>query len=242
MVEIIFFTSFFLQALLAFSDVKIDSKIKKATASPSIAYSFVLNDNGAVMSDKNLVETHTKILHLITYDMALKEFNHVHPEYNNGLWMVDLNLPVNGDYIVWVQGETTQGNEFSVSTELIVESGSAANPAVSLGDVRTGVDGSTQLKMSGNKVKAGKMIMLDFAISRTDGSLPNLSSYLGAFAHVIATSSQEKELIHVHPMEGSKPNTGMLHATFPVKGEYRIWIQFNDDNQLKTIPLSIVVE
>ncbi|MBY0383644.1 hypothetical protein K2X05_00670 [bacterium] len=37
-------------------------------------------------------------------------------------------------------------------------------------------------------------------------------------------------------------NSGMLHATFPTKGEYRLWFQFNDDNQLKTIPVSVNVE
>ena len=46
---------------------------------------------------------------------------------------------------------------------------------------------------------------------------------------------------HVHPMEGSDANSGMLHATFPSAGDYRVWIQLIDHGVLKTIPLSVTV-
>jgi hypothetical protein len=38
------------------------------------------------------------------------------------------------------------------------------------------------------------------------------------------------------------PTSGMLHATFPSGGEYRLWIQFIDGVDLRTIPLSVVVK
>jgi hypothetical protein len=42
-------------------------------------------------------------------------------------------------------------------------------------------------------------------------------------------------------MDTSNPNQGMLHATFPHKGAYRLWIQFIDGGQLRTVPLSVKV-
>ncbi|MBY0315908.1 MAG: hypothetical protein K2Q26_10335 [Bdellovibrionales bacterium] len=229
---------------IAFAGVNIESSQSKVSASEKVIYSFHLFDDiaSAIITDKNLVETHTKILHLVVYDASLNEFNHVHPEFDGQIWAVELNLPVNGKYSVWAQGETKDGQEFSVSRELSVENGKPEIPMAPLGDVRLGEDGSTRLKLANTKVKAGKMVMIDFTISRTDGTTPSLSPYLGAFAHVIATAMNGNELIHVHPMEGSEPNTGMLHATFPHAGEFRLWVQFIDENVLKTIPLSITVK
>lgn len=83
--------------------------------------------------------------------------------------------------------------------------------------------------------------MLKFKVSRSDGLTPIMAPYLGALAHVIATPTAGDELIHVHPMEGEQPNTGMIHATFPAGGEYRLWVQFIEHDDLKTIPLSVIV-
>ncbi|QDK44646.1 hypothetical protein B9G69_010335 [Bdellovibrio sp. SKB1291214] len=91
------------------------------------------------------------------------------------------------------------------------------------------------------RIKIPWQAMLNFQITREDGQAPEITPYLGAFAHVIAVSPDGDELTHVHPMEGSAPNTGMLHATFPTDGDYRVWIQLIDKGELKTIPLSISV-
>lgn len=238
----------FLSSLLAygpvFAGVQIESTQSNVPASEKLSYSFNLVDDKTTnsISDKDLIETHTKILHLVVYDASLNEFNHVHPEFNGASWDVELNLPVSGSYIVWAQGKTLNGKEFSVSRSLFVENGEPEIAVASLGDVRVGTDGTTQVELANTKLKAGKMAMIDFMVTRTDGSVPSLSPYLGAFAHVIATQLNGNDLIHVHPMEGNDANMGMLHATFPLAGEYRLWIQFVDNGVLKTIPLSVVVK
>lgn len=238
----------FLSSLLAygpvFAGVQIESTQSNVPASEKLSYSFNLVDDKTTnsISDKDLIETHTKILHLVVYDASLNEFNHVHPEFNGASWDVELNLLVSGSYIVWAQGKTLNGKEFSVSRSLFVENGEPEIAVASLGDVRVGTDGTTQVELANTKLKAGKMAMIDFMVTRTDGSVPSLSPYLGAFAHVIATQLNGNDLIHVHPMEGNDANMGMLHATFPLAGEYRLWIQFVDNGVLKTIPLSVVVK
>jgi hypothetical protein len=83
--------------------------------------------------------------------------------------------------------------------------------------------------------------MLTLVFTKSDGSPAAVTPYLGAFAHVIATPEDGGSLLHVHPMDGKTPNEGMLHATFPKAGSYRLWVQFNDDGVLKTIPLSVLV-
>lgn len=208
-----------------------------------VVYAFKLFDNeqNKEITDQDLNESHTKKLHFIIYDAALKEFNHLHPSFEKSNWQTSINLPKNGQYFIWAQGELIDGTEFSASAITQVIKGQTENPKLPLGDVRSASDQQTTIDLAKTRIKTGKMVMLNFKVSRTDGLEPIMTPYLGALAHVIATPSSGNELIHVHPMSGNTPNTGMIHATFPKEGEYRLWVQFNDRDELKTIPLSVIV-
>ena len=210
----------------------------------SAKYKFQLIDtkNNKLIGDQDLNIAHEKKLHLIIYDPSLQEFQHVHPEFDGTMWVVDTQFSVDGNYWVWAQGElATDGEEFSASNKLDITGGTTAWPTPPvLGDQRAGTSGLSAIELGKNKLVAGKMAMLDLKMTRTDGTTPQLEPYLGAFAHIIATPVDGDALIHVHPI-GTGPSEGMLHATFPVAGEYRLWIQFIDDGNLKTIPLSVKV-
>ncbi|ASD63268.1 hypothetical protein [Bdellovibrio bacteriovorus] len=221
----------------------IEPEIQGKLNSGKIVYKFDLFDDQAhkAVKDQDLVDSHTKKLHLIAYDTSLHEFNHVHPVFNGSNWEAELDLPVNGNYFIWAQGELADGTEFSSSVKAQIQGGLEEIPTAPLGDVRKALADGTVVEVASGKVQAGKMIMLDFTVSRQDGTPADITPYLGAFAHVIAVSPDGTRLIHVHPMKGRAPNTGMLHATFPTAGDYRVWIQLNDKGELKTLPLSISV-
>lgn len=223
--------------------VLIQPKNQGSYQAGKIEYSFQLIDaeSNKIIRERDLNDSHTKKLHLIAYDPSLKEFNHVHPIFDGNIWKVDLDLPVNGNYFIWVQGELSDNTEFSSLTRAVLINGKSANPNLPLGDVRKGIDNKTVFELANTKIKAGKEVMLNFKVSRSDGLAPVIKPYLGALAHVIATPAVGDELIHVHPMKGDQPNTGMIHATFPTDGEYRLWVQFIERDELKTIPLSVTV-
>lgn len=212
------------------------------TAGP-IKYDFELFDSTAkkVLTNNDLTETHTKILHLIAYDSSLNEFNHVHPEFDGKLWKSELNLPRNGTYFIWAQGQLLDGTEFSTFSKSKITNGLPETAPVPLGDHRKNSDRSTVIEIANTKIRAGKTAMVNFTVTRNDGQQPVLTPYLGAFAHLIAASPDGDELIHVHPMSGGAPNTGMIHAVFPTEGDYRIWVQLIDRGDLKTIPVSVTV-
>ena len=199
-------------------------------------------ETNKIIRDKDLNIEHEKKLHLIIYDPSLQEFQHVHPEFDGTMWTADTQFSVDGNYWIWAQGElASDGEEFSTSNKLDITGGATAWPTPPvLGDQRTGTSGVSAIELGKNKLLAGKMAMLDLKMTRTDGTTPQLEPYLGAFAHIIATPADGDALIHVHPV-GTGPSEGMLHATFPTAGEYRLWIQFIDDGNLKTIPLSVKV-
>lgn len=249
-------TMFYITALIfsvwsqaAFSHGETEKRIMlepelTSTSAGLITYKFQLVDTEAnkLVGDSDLSVSHEKKLHLVVYDSSLNEFQHIHPEFNGSSWSVSAHFSVNGDYWVWAQGElAADGTEFSTSTKLNVSGGVVAWPTPpGLADMRSGQSGVSKVNLSLNKVSAGKMTMLDLSMTRTDGSTPQLTPYMGAFAHIIATPEDGDSLIHVHPVSAG-PAKGMLHATFPSAGVYRLWVQFIDAGNLIVIPLSVKV-
>ena len=227
------------------SRVAIEADVTGPMPAGAITYKFELVDTktNQLLKDSDFTISHEKILHMLAYDPALKEFQHIHPEFDGHFWVVDLNFARNGNYWLWVQGElASDGEEFSSSTRLEIFGGQSAcsTPPV-LTDLRSGSDGSSTAQMSGQTVRAGQMVTLDVVLGRNDGSQPVNTPYLAAFAHIIAVPEDADSLIHVHPMNGSQSNQGMLHVTFPQAGFYRLWVQFMDDGTLKVVPLSVQV-
>jgi len=214
------------------------------TAGENIEFSFQLYDEDVkkAVAESDLNESHTKKLHLVVYDASLGEFNHVHPTFDGQVWKSELNLTTNGSYYIWAQGVLLDETEFSASYRVNVVGGKPALPVVVLGDNRKAALGNTVVELSKQKIKAGKMTMLTYTVSRNDGTQPDVTQYLGANAHVIAVSPDGDDLIHAHPMDGNNSNTGMIHVTFPTAGDFRIWVQVIDAGLLKTVPLSVTVQ
>lgn len=210
-----------------------------------IKYSFQLVDTerNKVLEDSDLKISHEKKLHMLAYDPSLREFQHIHPEFDGKTWVAEVSLSVNGEYWIWLQGELeSDGEEFSSSERLVIQGGQAAWPMPPiLGDQRQNIDGNSRAELSQGRLVAGRSAMLNVTFSRTDGSSPELSPYLGAFAHIVVVPEDGDSLIHVHPMAGNKQNQGMIHATFPRAGDYRVWVQFMDGGILRIVPLSIRV-
>jgi hypothetical protein len=61
----------------------------------------------------------------------------------------------------------------------------------------------------------------------------SLENYLGAKAHMVVISLDDKEYLHVHPdVQGGKFD---LNTTFKKPGIYRGWIQFQSDGKVHTV-------
>lgn len=210
-----------------------------------ISYSFQLIDleKKTLIKDSNLSIGNEKLLHFIVYDSSLTDFQHLHPIYNGKSWIIEFDLSRNGDYWIWGQGVLLRNKtEFSASNKLLIVDGLEAYPTpTELELTRTGNDSTSTITLDNTEISAKKMVMLNLKFSRTDGTTPVITNYLGAMAHVIAVTDDGDSLVHVHVMSSSNPTEGMIHATFENSGNYRLWIQFLDNNILRTIPLAIEV-
>ncbi len=225
--------------------VVIEPETDEVVSTHAYQYKFQLFDTekSAPVNESTLDMTHENKLHLFVYDPALREFQHVHPIFDGTFWVVDLNFQVSGNYWLWAQGQISGGDEFSTPTRLKVSVNQPAWPTPPrLTDIREGVDTFSKVSLSRQTLRAGQMAMIDMTFSRTDGTTPQITPYLGALAHVVAVLDDADSLVHVHPMNGNSPNKGMLHVTFPNKGYYRLWIQFLDGGNLRLVPLSVQVK
>lgn len=222
--------------------IELESPAQISAGATVVSFQLVDTKLNKVLTPADLNVGHEKKLHLVAYDPALKEFQHVHPEFNGKVWHVDMNFAVDGNYFVWAQGElSVDSEEFDSFERIDVTGGQSEWPISVLGDVRSGTLTGSIATLSNQKLRAGTMAMLTLRFTKSDGTAADITPYLGAFAHLIATPIDGDSLIHVHPMNGGLPNEGMVHVTFPEVGDYRIWVQFVDAGVLKTVPLSVTV-
>ncbi|MBF0315967.1 MAG: hypothetical protein HQK50_08835 [Oligoflexia bacterium] len=223
---------------------EIETDVASTIDAGSIEYKFQIIDEvaNAFITDQELDLFHEKLLHFIIFDPALMEYQHVHPEFKDGNWVVALNLLVNGRYWIYVQGKSKElQKEFTINTRLAITNGSQANAVVLLGEQRIGASGDSVVTITNDKLRANQMAMPLISFSRSDGTTPVLTPYLGALAHVVIAGDSGKSFLHVHPMDSNLPNQFMLHTTFPHEGSYRVWVEFIDGGILKRVPLSVTV-
>ena len=112
--------------------------------------------------------------------------------------------------------------------------------------------------VSGTGAQAARKDLVIFGSGDADAfkrSLPVMAGmsraqrYLGAFGHAMMLSEDMTEHVHAHPqemLEGTTITEGggpdlVFHALFPKPGNYRIWLQFQRNNVLATIPFTVRV-
>ena len=164
---------------------------------------------------------HEKLFHLMCFDQALENYIHIHPVISTtpGIWTVEATFPRTGNYKLWADITSKNGENIKTFTELAVGGNTLALPPVtSLEPVALAWDGNSGMKLDGvDHLTAASTAMVDLSFVRQDGSAPEITPYLGAMAHVAITNIAGDELIHTHPMVMN--GMFMLHIEFPHAGD-----------------------
>ena len=91
---------------------------------------------------------------------------------------------------------------------------------------------------------AGEEAVLTYAFRDADTNDPirDLEPYLGAAGHVVILSEDAGQYLHVHPIDESSSGPAAQFATsFPKKGLYRIWGQFQHEGEVLTVPFTVEI-
>lgn len=215
--------------------------------------SLVLHDRHSSrnLTPEDLLVSHEKLFHLFSFDAGLTNYVHEHPEYDRGTgtWKIAVTYKRAGAYKVWADitrrsdeptpepGEEGESAHGMATLSVAGESQPTPTPSTLQPRLR-GSDGLSQVTLRADGVvRANTMAMYDIMFSRTDGSRPRITPYLGALAHVVIANLAGDELIHAHPMD--MDGMLMLHTTFPAAGDYRAFVQFVDAGALKTVELNL---
>lgn len=188
---------------------------------------------------------HEKKMHLIVVSKDLSFFNHIHPDYkNNGLFTITTKFPNGGtynliaDFVPKGSVKTTQKHSLQVAGDVPPQ-----QPIQPDANLTKTVAGKEVTLTFDNKPQAGTEVTLTFNIKDAQSKNPitNLQPYLGAIGHVVILSADSEQYLHVHPMDsGSGPNA-VFQTTFPNNGVYKIWGQFQHENNVFVVPFVVQV-
>ena len=222
----------------------------RASGASAILFKLMDTKIGKMLSGADLMVSNEKKLHFIAFDPSLTEFQHIHPVYQEGAngtegeWSVESSFEVNGSYLLFAEGKLASDNVDFLSASplrITVTGGRPANPSSSdLKETYVATVGTSRVALSQVMLMPGEAQELSITFSRTDGSQPQLSDYLGAKAHLIVTPFDASTLVHAHATQKSSTEL-TAHAIFPKSGMYRVWIQFIDGGVLKRADLAVSV-
>jgi hypothetical protein len=211
---------------------------------------------GAMVTD--FAEVHDKLFHLFIVSRDMSQWAHVHPVHEkDGSFTIEHTVPTAGHWALFsdfmpvggapqmiVTPFTTAGFEGDLAASVPV-----LTPDTSLTKSADGV--SVSLQATPAKLVSGEEtdIPILFTDEKTGEPVKDLQRYLGAFGHAMMLSDDMTEHVHAHPeemLEGTAVTDGggpdlTFHALFPRPGVYRIWLQFQRNDRLSTIPFTVRV-
>ena len=203
-------------------------------------------------------EVHDRLFHFFIVSRDMTQFFHEHPALEkDGSFTLEHVLPAAGQYMLFSDFMPVGGGPQLIVTPLttagfdgdIASSWPNLKPDTSFTKAANGV--SVELLIEPGKFIAGEEadVPIHFKDEKSGEPVKNLQRYLGAFGHAMMLSEDMTEHVHAHPeemLEGTTVTEGggpdlVFHALFPKPGHYRIWLQFQRNNVLSTVPFTVRV-
>ena len=182
---------------------------------------------------------HEKLLHLIIVSKDLSYFHHIHPEYKGkGIFEIKNDFPAGGEYKLVADFKPTDGSSMTKTEWVQIEGPVTAVLPVTVDESLEKIVDGKRIKFSMAPLEANKELTLKFHLvdEKTNQPIIDLEPYLGAIGHVVILSEDGERYLHVHATEGQGSGPEALFETeFPKSGVYKIWGQFQKDDQVFTV-------
>jgi hypothetical protein len=209
---------------------------------------------GAPVLLSDLLEVHTRRIHLLINDHSLSDYHHEHPETTTtpGEYAFTFTPSRPGPYRIWADVvPADSGVQEYVIGDISVQGTSgpiAERQAVS--DVTVN-DRRYALAFANNSqpVRAGQTIVGTLTVTGGDAKpFTQLEPVMGAFAHIVGFNEDLKTVVHVHP-HGAEPKRpedrggpAFAFAFYaPTPGFYRLYAQAQIDGKQEFVPFALTV-
>jgi hypothetical protein len=202
--------------------------------------------SGKPIGPVDLLESHTRKLHVMAVDPTLTDYQHLHPEpgARPGEWVFELTPQRAGLYRIFCDftpRATARGLYSSAEFEVPGETVDLPDPAPSWVAEQSGY--RFALQAAGGAVRARTPAELSLSITRPDGAAVPLGEVMGAFAHLVAFDRERSGFAHLHPQEtdlAQAPDAMQPRLTFqvtiPQEGRFVVWAQVNLAGQDVYVP------
>jgi hypothetical protein len=200
----------------------------------SVAYRFRIEGEDGVVTAFDV--SHTKQMHVIVVRRDFAGFQHLHPDIAvDGSWELDLSIPDAGSYRVFADF-VTDGDKHTLATDLFV--GGDFRPAPLRVPSRTADAGDGYTVELTGDAHVGQESTLQFVVRHEGDIVEELQDYLGARGHLVALRDGDLAYLHVHADEERLS----FEAEFPSEGDYRLFLQFRDRDEVRTAAFTIHAE
>ncbi len=216
---------------------------------------------------KNFNILHDMPFHLFVVSQDFESFDHIHPELlPDGTFQIETRLPREGYYKVFCDFFPGGGMP-QVTHHHLITAGFKGDLVSSLArlEPERPVDGRLVRTIDGTRFEltfepfplySGEEFELHYRLIDEKSGQPvqDLRPYLAAWGHTLILSEDGTDYLHSHPTEMlpegmSEEEKRRLPATsevtfdtfFPRPGRYRIWSQFQREEQILTVPFTIEV-
>jgi len=170
---------------------------------PVAAFLHLQRSNGDPVSPADLIETHTKKIHLFIVDSSLTDYHHEHPvaTRNPGEYSFSFTPAKPGGYRVWadVRPYPLGLQEYAMTDIPSTTAGELlTNRAVNF---KASVDRLTyELIFPQKTIRVGQPATVRLRITSADGKgFTQLEPLMATFAHLVGFNQDYKTVMHMHP-------------------------------------------
>lgn len=216
-----------------------DASDKLQSGNP-VTLQFHLEHENRPIAD--LVPLHERLVHLIAIREGLDQFSHIHPTVDAGGKMtVQLTFPVPGNYFLYVDYQPMGGSASTAKTQLTIPGDVIrAMPLIPNESPEITVE-NLKARVTVDTAKSEAKVTFQIR-DEDDTQVSDLQPYLGAMGHLVIVSADGHQYVHAHPIDDAKASligTVTFGAHFQQPGIYKLWGQFQRDDEIITIPFVV---
>lgn len=232
---------------------------EKIEANKSVNFKFKVYDASTGNQISFFNKTYDKLIHMIIVDSSLTYYRHIHPELVGSEFQIQEAFPKDDRYHIYLDFQPSGAIEQQFAFNVKV--GQTDSPIASqrVDETLEKDFGNYKVALSFQKpLKASRMSLgdqvINFKIMDKNGNpVTTLKPYLATFGHLVMIKQDSYDYLHIHPMiyksvgpnENGGPEVVFMPAGIygPIKpGIYRLFAQFNPDNNLITADFTVKVE
>ena len=207
--------------------------------------------DGSAVYSSDLIESHTKAIHLLLIDSSLTDYHHEHPTAapKTGDFVFGFTPQKPGPYYAWAEIRPTPMGLLEYAPATIAGGISAEAAVIKTVTNQVVVDGLTfQLSFDG-ALAAGKPVNGRLRVLRSDETgFDQLEPIMNSFAHLAGFHEDRKTVLHLHPkgqaVTDEKARGGPeLEFVFygAQSGFVRLFVQVQIDGRSKFAPFGLEV-